>query len=561
MEGVDIAPGKVINNRFKILAELGKGATSSVYAAQDLKLNRKVALKIIPKKDTLEERVKREIQITANLNHPNIVTLYDFLTSSNFYLAIMELVEGVSLRKMLEKRRKLPWDKALYIAIQLLSALEEAHKKSIVHKDIKPENILITREGKVKLTDFGISSLISREKRQAISGTIGYMSPEQITGKYVDETTDIYALGVVLYEMLTGKNPFVAEDLKEAVHRSLNLIPDSPSSIEPTVPKELDSIVLKAMAKDPDFRFQSAAAFKKALLDFQASKLTIKTPAEKETEKPQEQVPVKKRVNFQLFFLKFLYLATFFWLVYFISPISKAFDGLFGYFLSTALFVLGLMHPQAANLVASLAIPAVLMSVNLQFGLLLLLSLLAYNLFNFEYRRSLAAPYPFIEALTAKIGLFPLSAFLLSAFADGVTSFTGAIASAFVALFVKLSLNLQNFYFFTSFKNEKMPDNVGELSKLISSNSSLVVEILIFALSTFIASSVRSSISGKKFASVIAIFTFYALLTLGYQIHFSIFKTQIGGSKVFLASLPAFLLAVVLTVIYEGLKLWYEKNS
>ncbi|MCX7831624.1 MAG: serine/threonine protein kinase [Actinobacteria bacterium] len=549
--------GSKINDRFVLVKKIGEGATSQVFEAIDNSLNRNVAVKIIPKKDSLEERIKREIKITASLNHPNIVTLYDFLASNDSYIVVMEYIEGVSLRKMLEKRKKLPWDKAVFVAIQIASALEEAHKKSIVHKDIKPENVLISKDGKVKLGDFGISSLITREKSGLVSGTIGYMSPEQITGKYVDETSDIYALGVILYEMLTGINPFLADEYKEAVHKTLNLVPEDPHLVDPSIPKKLSEIVMKAIAKDPDFRFQSATALKKALSDFQQSQLKI---AEKEIDKKKEEkeLPVKK-TNFHSIFMKFVYLASFFLMVFFVAPIQNRFEGMVGIFLSLAIFLLGFIHPQAANIVASLAVASILISTNSQIGILFLVSIAVYLLFNSDYLKNLAAPLPFVEILTAPSGFFPFSSFLLASFAEGSTAFTGGIAASIIALLVKMTSKNPNLYYFSGVKSGQATANASTLLQSIFLNIQVLSEIFIFTTSLYIAAVVRRSISGKPYSRLVSVFTFMALLLLGYQIHSSIFKLATDSTRIFFSALPGFLTSMVVIGLYEAFKKWYEK--
>lgn len=558
MSSQEFHVGSKIIDRFILLGKIGEGATSQVFKATDNLLNRNVAIKIIPKKDSLEERIKREIKITANLNHPNIVTLYDFLESNEYYIVVMEYIEGVSLRRMLEKRKKLPWEKAVFVAIQIASALEEAHKKSIVHKDIKPENVLISKDGKVKLSDFGISSLITREKSGLVSGTIGYMSPEQITGKYVDETSDVYSLGVVLYEMLTGINPFLADEYKEAVHKTLNLVPEDPHLIDPSIPKKLSEIVMKAIAKDPDFRFQSAVAIKKALSEFQQAQLKI---VENETEKKKEEkeLPTKK-TDFHSFFMKIIYIVSFFLIVFFVAPIQNRFEEAVGLFLSLAIFFLGFIHPQAANIIVSLAVTSILISTNSQLGILFLFSIAVYLLFNSDYLKNLAAPLPFIEILTAPIGLFPFSSFLVASFAEGSTAFAAGIAASIIAFFVKIGSRNPNFYYFAGIKSSELPTDAASLLQLIFLNLQIIIEIIIFALSVYIAATVRKSILSKPYSRFVSVFTFMALLLLGYQIHSTVFKVATNSTRIFFSALPGFLISILTIGLYELLKRLYEKN-
>lgn len=553
----DVGQGKLIADRYQLIEEIGRGATSIVYSAYDTRLNRKVAVKIIPKSETLEDRIKRELQVTASLNHPNIVNLYDFLVSENYYVVVMEFVEGVSLRKMLEKRKKIPWDKAIYIAVQIASALEEAHRKSIIHKDIKPENILVSRTGQVKLADFGIASLISRQKHQPVSGTIGYMSPEQITGKYIDETSDVFSLGTVLYEMLTGKNPFVADDYRDAVNRILNLVPEEPNSIEPTVPAKLSEIAMKAISKDPDFRFQSAAAFKKALLDFQQS--LIKKP--KSVKAPEEPKIPRKRPHFESKFLKFLYMASFFYIVFFLLPVHEFFKGPVGLFISLSLLVLAFANPMAANIIAALASSVIFISKNVELGIALLVSLSIYLIINSESQKNLLAPLPFLETVFSRSGLFPFSGFLVAAFGDTVSALIGGFTSALVGMMIRVTSNPENLPFFSSLKGVKMPQGIWSFLELTFFDPRILFEVFIISLSFYIAALVRKTISGRAYARYVSIFTLLATLVLGYQIYGSVFEVKMDSASVFFSSFPGFLFALAVSIVYEFLKKSYEKET
>ncbi len=541
-----LGPGYKINNRYRIESLIGKGATASVYKAFDELMNREVALKVFPAEKSLEERTKRELRITASLNHPNIVSLYDFLISDKAYVIVMELIDGVSLRKMISKRSKLPWDKAVYISLQIASALEHAHSKQIIHRDLKPENIMITKEGRVKITDFGIASLISRNKELKVSGTLGYMSPEQITGKMVDETSDIFSLGVIMYEMLTGKNPFLAEDLKEATLRTLNLVPDSPSSIEPSVPEKLSEIVMKAIAKDPDFRFQSIKAFLAALKEFQAS---LALPEKTDVEKEKKVEVVSKKTDKTLILMKTIFLISLFFLVYFAIPFRGIFKGLTSFLVSSAIFILGFIHPQASVWIASLAVSASVIALNLSSGLLLLALLVVYVIIFRTYRRSLSAPLPFTEIFFGKLSLYPFTTFLIPLIADPVAAFFAGTASGLAAFYVK-AFRPETAIKFFPYINKTIDLQINSIVDILVKNYVAAIEITLIALSCAFGASVRESLKKKNYSYQAALISTIALMVVGLQILNQVFPETTGTGTAVLASIPGMIIAAIVSIIF-----------
>jgi len=253
--------------RYELLSELGQGAMGVVYRARDPVLERVVAIKTINltlPKDELPEyegRFYQEARAAGGLNHPNIVTIYDIGKSDKVAYMAMELLEGEELRSILAHREPLPVLLALDIGIQVAEGLAYAHERQVVHRDIKPANIMIVRDGLVKITDFGIARMRTNEVKTMtgmILGSPKYMAPEQVAGKRVDHRADIFSLGVVLYEMLTGEAPFVADSVHGILYQVLNHTPAAPSSKNPQSPPLLDLILAKALAKNLDQRYDSA---------------------------------------------------------------------------------------------------------------------------------------------------------------------------------------------------------------------------------------------------------------------------------------------------------------
>ena len=259
--------GKIIGNRYEILEEVGLGGMATVYKAKDHVLNRLVAVKVLKDEFTTDaEFVKRfntEAQAAASLSHPNIVSIYDVghEEENNLYYIVMELVQGKTLKEIINSEGVLTWKWAVNIAMQIASALEMAHKRGIVHRDIKPHNIIITEDGIAKVTDFGIAKAVSNSTITAFGTTIGsvhYFSPEQAKGGFTDAKSDLYSLGVVMYEMLTGKVPFDADTPVSVALKHMQEDPKEPVELNPDIPTAVNQIVVKAMQKEPSARYQNA---------------------------------------------------------------------------------------------------------------------------------------------------------------------------------------------------------------------------------------------------------------------------------------------------------------
>jgi serine/threonine-protein kinase len=254
----------LFDGRYRIQRKLGAGGMADVYLAEDQELGRRVAIKILNSRhgndDQFIERFRREAKNAAALNHPNIVSIYDRGEAEDTYYIAMEFLDGRTLKELIIGRGAAPINVAIEYARQILSALRFAHRHGIVHRDIKPHNVLVDGEGRVKVTDFGIARAGTSQMTEAgsIVGTAQYLSPEQARGGEVDPRSDLYSLGIVLYELLTGQTPFDGETPVEIAMKHLSTTPKPPSKLRPDVPRELDMVVMRALAKNPDERYQSA---------------------------------------------------------------------------------------------------------------------------------------------------------------------------------------------------------------------------------------------------------------------------------------------------------------
>ena len=257
--------GKMLANRYEILEKIGNGGMATVYRAKCHVLNRYVAIKILKDEFITDnefiKRFKTEAQSAASLTHPNIVSIYDVGNEGDIYYIVMELIQGKTLKEIIVEDGKLSWKWSVNIAIQIASALEMAHKNNIIHRDIKPHNIIITEDGMAKVTDFGIAKAVSNSTITAFGTTIGsvhYFSPEHAKGGFTDAKSDIYSLGVVMYEMLTGRVPFDADTPVSVALMQVQEEPVEPKKLNPQIPISVNKIILKAMQKDPGDRYQSA---------------------------------------------------------------------------------------------------------------------------------------------------------------------------------------------------------------------------------------------------------------------------------------------------------------
>lgn len=264
--------GQILGNRYELLEKIGGGGMAIVYKARCRLLNRFVAIKILrPEFTGDEEFVKRfliEAQSAASLSHPNIVSIYDVGHENNIHYIVMEYINGITLKEYITKNGAINWRDAVNISIQICSAIEHAHRNHIIHRDIKPHNILLTNEGVAKVTDFGIARAVSSSTITMVGSTIGsvhYFSPEQARGGYVDEKSDLYSLGIALYEMVTGRLPFDGETPVGVALKHLQVEAEEPMNLDSNIPKGVNDIIMKAMKKDQNKRYQTASSMLKDL--------------------------------------------------------------------------------------------------------------------------------------------------------------------------------------------------------------------------------------------------------------------------------------------------------
>ncbi|MBO5953132.1 MAG: Stk1 family PASTA domain-containing Ser/Thr kinase [Oscillospiraceae bacterium] len=266
--------GRLLDNRYEIQEVIGVGGMAVVYKARCHRLNRLVAIKILKDEYSKDEEFRRrfhaEGQAVAMLSHPNIVSVYDVSTSDEADYIVMELIDGISLKQYMEKKGVLNWKETLHFAIQICKALEHAHSRGIVHRDIKPHNVMVLKNGSVKVADFGIARVMSKSNtltKEAL-GSVHYISPEQARGGRVDNRSDIYSLGVVMYEMITGRPPYDGESPVGVAIQHINGGAKLPSVLNPNIPGGLEQIIMRAMAHEPTARYTTATAMLSDLDEF-----------------------------------------------------------------------------------------------------------------------------------------------------------------------------------------------------------------------------------------------------------------------------------------------------
>src|SRR5215210_6680202 len=269
-----LSAGTLLAERYEVGPLLGRGGMAEVYLGTDRVLERPVAIKVLggwlASDERFVERFRREALAAARLAHPHLVAVYDAGSEEDLHYMVMEYVPGATLGDVLEQEGRLDPRRAVGIARDVASALEVAHRAGIVHRDVKPANVMLAPDGRTKVMDLGIARTLDGEsltRTTSVLGSPNYLSPEQARGERVDARSDIYSLGCVLYEMLCGRPPFDAESPVAVAYKHVHEMPPAPSALVPTVPVSLDAVTLRAMAKDPDDRFASAEGFVAAMDD------------------------------------------------------------------------------------------------------------------------------------------------------------------------------------------------------------------------------------------------------------------------------------------------------
>ncbi|MDP4091057.1 MAG: Stk1 family PASTA domain-containing Ser/Thr kinase, partial [Bacillota bacterium] len=268
--------GTILNSRYELLEKIGEGGMAVVYKARCHKLNRYDAVKVL-KRDyandpAVVEKFKREATAVANLSDTNIINIFDVGTQGDIHYIVMEYVKGKTLKDVILQNVRLSYERAIDIAVQIAKALDCAHRNNIIHRDVKPQNILVTEDGVVKVTDFGIakaSSSVTITNSNKVIGSAHYFSPEQAKGTFVDARADIYSLGIVLYEMVTGKVPFDAESPVTIAIKHIQDVPVPPRQLNSNIPESLSRLIMKAIEKDPNNRYQTAREMLMDLLRLQ----------------------------------------------------------------------------------------------------------------------------------------------------------------------------------------------------------------------------------------------------------------------------------------------------
>lgn len=291
----------LLNNRYQIEDRLGTGGMAMVYSAHDLMLERTVAIKLLradfSRDAEFRERFRQEAKAAANLSHPNIVTVHDFGLDEERLFIVMEFVPGMDLKTILQRRGRFSVNEALSLAVQACAGIGYAHRAGLVHCDVKPQNMLVTPDNRLKVVDFGIAralaSILPDEKSEVVWGSPQYFSPEQAAGNAPSPASDVYSLGVVMYEMLTGELPFSASSPEELARMHRETPPPSPRRLNPNIPLQLEQILLKLLAKEPSARYRTADQLGRVLVTFSQQSQSVAAVPRPQFPEPGEVPPAR----------------------------------------------------------------------------------------------------------------------------------------------------------------------------------------------------------------------------------------------------------------------------
>src|SRR5512143_2569679 len=277
-----VEEGSLLNNRYQLLERYGSGGMAVVFRGRDTLLDRYVAIKVVRDEEArnanFDLQFQREARAAANLSHPNIVTVYDYGIENGLPFIVMELVPGTNLKALLRKRGRFTVEEGIPLMVQACAGLGYAHRAGLVHCDVKPHNMLVTPDSRLKVTDFGIARAMATlnpgEKTDIVWGSPQYYSPEQASGHVPSPASDVYSLGVVMYEMLTGTLPFTGSSAEELAHLHLEAKPIPPSEYVPDIPSPLEDIILKVLSKEPSARYRTADQLGRVLMNFGTQRVT-----------------------------------------------------------------------------------------------------------------------------------------------------------------------------------------------------------------------------------------------------------------------------------------------
>jgi serine/threonine-protein kinase len=295
----------ILNNRYQLEAQIGSGGMATIFKARDLMLERNVAIKILRKDfsqiPAFGERFRQEAKAAANLSHPNIVTVHDFGFDGGHLFIVLEYIPGITLKTLISQRGRLTKEKAIPLLVQACAGIGYAHRAGLVHCDVKPQNILVTPDQRVKVTDFGIAralaSIQSDEQSDIVWGSPQYFSPEQAAGKAPSPASDVYSLGVVLFEMLTGQLPFISSSSTELTRLHREAQPPSPRALNPAINEDLNRIILKVLSKEPSSRYRTADQLGRVLITFSQNTVPdrVRSPAFQPREVHQPQPIIERK--------------------------------------------------------------------------------------------------------------------------------------------------------------------------------------------------------------------------------------------------------------------------